>query len=231
MNNYIIEGIRNFDFSTYLKAMKVKYDSLELYLKNNDYHLYNDPNKNLVLEEWDNIIALTVKEAFLEENQEKRRALFSCLGPSRIFKEVTPKLLDRTVLSIQNKIWDQEGKESVEVIDDVYELYEIEQSKLVPTTTTWEANKKLRVVKCWCTTTGREYWIFVNHNDSIASHDAIKAIAWTFRVGIAKEDILEIYRQGDCLVIKAREGTEPLKDYQWWHLDKETYQSKLVAQS
>lgn len=254
MNNYIIGGVRAFSFNMYLAAMKVKYDLFELFIKENKIHWEMDPNKELIQESWDDIAPLTVQQAFEEKNQEKRRVLFSCIGPSKLFQSLKPKLIDRTVLEIKNKTWDADGKENIVDIKDVYELYEISESELFRGTEGGNSflrsrvSPMLRVVRCWCTTTGREYWIFVEDQVAMGRtiyqalpngkyeykkpmQNAIEAIAWTFRVGIPKEDISELYRQGDCLVIKTKKHATALPQDKWYHLDEETYRKKLVAQS
>ena len=173
--------------------------------------------------------------------------MFWCIGPSKLFKELNPSLIDRTVLKIKNKTWDATGKETIQLIDDIYELYELDEKILFPPTTLMSRinndYRKLRVVKCCCTTTGREYWIFIEDQVAmgIRMHingkyaqpmkNAIQAIAWTFKVGVLKNDIEAIYRQGDCLIIKAKANAQQLPPEKWYHLDEETYRTKLIAQS
>lgn len=251
--DYAIQGVRGFGLSTYMKAMKVRYSDMESFIREQQFSLEVDPNKDLILETWDSIEPLTMSEAFQERNQEKRRALFACLGPERIFKNSNPTLLDSTVLKIKNRTWDENGKEVEKEIEDAYELYELSFSELFPEhQIIWEIASpapRLKVVRCWCTSTGREYWIFVNDptdgrnprnmfnplTQAVENvqpiKTAIQAIAWTFRVGVSKEDIEEIYRQGDCLVVKAKKEAKQLPQEKWWHLDETTYREKLVAQS
>jgi hypothetical protein len=238
IGKYVIGGVRDFSFTTYLKALKVKYGTWELFIQANEIHWVYDPNKEIMQESWDQVEPLTVQEAFAEDNQEKRRALFGCLGAARVFGEMKPELIDRTVLKIENLTWDENNNPVKKSIEDVYELYQIEESKLFPPEVnvriTTNAAQYIKVVRCWCTTTGREYWIFVEENwwDVKGRFtNAIQAISWTFRVGVAKEDILELYRQGDCLVTKARDKAKSLPEEMWYHLDEHTYRNKLVAQS
>lgn len=221
--------------------MKTKYEDLSSFLRDNEAHWKGSPRLDYIKSEWDSIEPLTVSEAFLEPNTEKRRVLFGCLGPARIFKDIKPTLIDEKVLKVKNRTWDDKGNMKEKLIEDRYELYEMPLSKLFPEDQRnfgGREEETLKIVRCWCTSTGREYWIFVDDPfrwwmGSIGKriHNAIQAIAWTFRVGIPKEDIEEIYRQGDCLVVKAKELTQVLPERDWYHLDEETYIAKLVAQS
>lgn len=235
--NYVIGGIRGFNLNTYMKAIKVRYGTWEEFLRTNQANWEIDPHKDLIEEAWDEIVPLTVQEAFKEENQEMRRALFSYLGPARIFGEMKPQLIDREVLKINNRTWDEHNNPVDVPIEDVYELYQIEEAKLFPPDRPFLSGSNrvnmIKVVRCWCTTTGREYWIFVEDQWWATNQitRAVQAVAWTFRVGINKPDIQEIYRQGDCLVIKAKDGATPLDEEHWYHLDELTYREKLVAQS
>lgn len=243
---YIIDGIRGFDMDTYLRAMKVRYDELSLFQKAQGPHLDADPNRAFIEESWESIQPLTPEEAFREPNQEKRRALFSCIGPSRLFATLSPTLVNRQVLHLQNKTWDKNGRKKVTEIEDIYELYEIEEKELFKGVKEewWYKNNRtvLKVVRCWCTTTGREYWIFVENRKGQfwngernvfypVLNTALDAIAWTFRIGIEKDDIEALYRQGDCLVVKARAGAITRPEGDWYFLDGKTYRDKLIAQS
>jgi hypothetical protein len=93
-------------------------------------------------------------------------------------------------------------------------------------------------VRCWCTTTNREYWLYVPVEaasdakgwwslDENTKYDAIQAIAWTVRIDIENPE--RIYRQGDIIVVKRGEqSTIKSMDY---HLSKEQYLSLMYSET
>jgi hypothetical protein len=238
--NYVMGGVRNFDQNTFFRMLKSKYAEWEVFKRANIYLSHS--TFKLLEESWDDILPLSVSEALSEENLEKRRVMFSCIGPSKLFSEMEPELLSREVIKKKNRKWDEENNLFNEDFEDVYELYCIPGEKIFPLSARNIRNStSIYAVRCWCTTTGREYWIFVpetivyGERTSIFREQvdklkpsAIKAIAWTFRTGYSYDDIEEIYRQGDCLIVKPKEGAI---EQSLMHMDEKTYREKLVCES
>jgi hypothetical protein len=115
----------------------------------------------------------------------------------------------------------------VKIIHDKYELYKIKGDKLFPEEKSeWRrANADIYAVRCWCTTTEREYWIYVPRHIG-EMKDAIEAIAWTFQLNIGEPEAL--YRQGDIIIAEAGPKSKEVRPY---HLDKATYLKLLKVQS
>ncbi len=248
---YIIQGVRGFDMNTYYRAMKTRYPEWEVFIR--ETRPVEDEELALMKESWDEVKPIDIQEALGERNIEKRKALFSCIGPEKLFREMEPELLDTQTLKKTRKSWGEKNEEIMKDFDDTYELYRIPRKKLFPdvsnaaNTVAFTSIDDVYAVRCWCTTTGREYWIFVSPeaagikrgshvvNGQIVTepnkHDAVAAIAWTFRVGYKAEHIEAIYRQGDCLVVKTTPEAKLMDDWSWYHLDKQTYIDKLVAES
>ena len=96
-------------------------------------------------------------------------------------------------------------------------------------------------VRCKDTSTDREYLIWVNIRDVLSTNDksswsykdedlcAIEAIAWTIQVDVKEGDIDSILRQGDCILVKPKEGVEILSRPR--HLKVDEYRNLLVAES
>lgn len=197
--NYVIQNIKGFDFNTFCKAMKVRYGKYEDFIRNNK----TVPSLAGQLKDlWDDIRPLTAQEAFKESNQEKKRVLFSCIGPKRLFEEIKPTLIDRQILQKKNNRWNEKSKPYIDDIEDIYELYEVDEKSLFPEKYMDDDdlikshNEKYRVVRCWCTSTKREYWIWVDSH----INDAIEAICWTMQTSLLNPEA--IYRQGDVLIFK-----------------------------
>ena len=112
---------------------------------------------------WDDINPVTVEEAFSQQNLEARRTYFDSIGVINLFKSLDPKLLDRQEVVKTRQRWDENNEQYQVEYKDLYELYKIDGKKLFPE----EANKTgedrpipVYAVRCWCTTTNREYWIY-----------------------------------------------------------------------
>jgi hypothetical protein len=187
---------------------------------------------------WDDIKEVTVKEALQLKNTEDRRTYFDCIGPKRMFEQVKTKQLDRQVVKKKRARWDDKNKEYEYEFEDVYELYKIPYSELFEKPAEkWMRQDDIFVVRCWCTTTGREYWLFVPENGcsetnytekgSKITYDAIKAIAWTIRTNITRPE--RIYRQGDIIVVKASKDSVA----SGWtrHLSKDDYLSLMYSET
>jgi hypothetical protein len=58
--------------------------------------------------------------------------------------------------------------------------------------------------------------------------DAIDAIAWTIQTNLKEGDIEKIIRQGDCILLKKKKGTETNVVR---HLTSDEYRSLLVLES
>ena len=216
----------------------ISYDNALMYWKTL-YPSFSDFEKNVITQEglksfgehcaekWDSILPATVAIAMSEKNLEMRRLFFKSMGIEKVFKELEPILINEQIIEFQNHLVDINGNAYVKTILDKYQLYKILGDKLFP-----EENDKWRrsnadayAVRCWCTTTDREYWIYVPRWIG-ESCDAIKAIAWTFRINITDPEY--IVRQGDIIIAKASDKSEEIN---LRHLEKEEYIRLLKTQS
>ena len=102
----------------------------------------------------------------------------------------------------------------------MYETHEINGEKL-------GIEDKLYAVKCWCTSTNKEHWIWI---DEKYKDDPLNAIASTFMV---HENVIPhikaLKRQGDLLLLEMEEDVKP--EGEMVSLTKEQYFGLLVAQS
>src|SRR5690606_27261595 len=117
---------------------------------------------DFVNEVWETVTPITVSEALKEPALERRRVMFDCIGVAKLFKELDPLLLDKQTIHKVRTRWNEKNEPYKHQFDDTYELYQLDGSKLFPT----ESNNTMRTsngyaVRCWCTTTSREYWMYV----------------------------------------------------------------------
>lgn len=241
---YTVSAYRNFTLTEALRLWKSKYPEFVDFKKDVIKHDSHEDFGIFVHSVWDSIIPVTVDEAFKETNLERRRVFFDCIGIRRIFSELNPEMLDRQVITKKRTKWDEDNNQEEYIFEDVYELYKIPVQKINPdnidadVSVSWTTRRLFKdndiyAVRCWCTTTNREYWIYVPRDACNVAEDfkyfipdAIKAIAWTIRINIDKPE--RIYRQGDIIVVKVGEESK-----RTWprHLTKEQYLDLMYSET
>lgn len=243
--DYVVNNRSGFDLTTALKLWKTKYaDDYRDFQKEVITHESLNDFDQFVQECWDKIEQVTVEDALKIENTEERRTYFDAIGIEKLFKSLKPKLLDKQTIKKSRVKWDEEFNEYTHEFEDVYELYEIEATKMfskdrwgnIPTQNTY-------AVRCWCTTTNREYWLYVpreaalgatwwNRDSEDNKPDAIRAIAWTVRIDVPEENVEKIYRQGDIIVAKMKDSAKATETtFNPYHLSKENYLSLMYSET
>ena len=234
--SYIVSGQQDFKLTEALRLWKAKYPEFIDFKKDVIVHPSLEDFGKFVEETWDSIQPVTVEEALKIQNTETRRTYFDCIGVVQLFKSLDPKLLDRQVITKKRANWDDDNKESFRTFEDVYELYEIKGTKLFEKDRWGRDPNPVYAVRCWCTTTNREYWLYVNNEAATgnrwwgdrdgANYDAIRAIAWTVRIDITNPE--RIYRQGDIIVVKKSKSSVETREY---HLDKKQYLQLMYSET
>lgn len=235
-HEYIVEGTGGFNLSTALKLWKTKYKDFTDWKKDVAQSKHLHDFSNFVEECWKSIEKVSVKEAFVEENLDRKRVYFSCIGVVEMFKSLSPVLKDKQTITKNRAKWDDGNKETMYTFEDTYELYEIDGKKLFGKDKWGRQANSVYAVRCWCTTTKKEYWIYVNleaatgerwaNNVENTKFDAIRAIAWTIRIDITNPE--RIYRQGDIVIAEWSKDSKKCSPY---HIDKQQYLKLMYAES
>jgi hypothetical protein len=227
MSKIVIDNVE-FDFDNGCKLLK---------LKNGDECPFPQ------LEDfWNDIEPLTFKEIAQFENLEKRRIGINYLGLERLIESVKPRLVDAKTIKKTTSWVNENGEFETFDFDDTYELYAVSKDYFNEGLDGWSGMRNdVYYVRCKDTSTDREYLIWVdianvlrtNGKSSWSWNDedlcAIESIAWTIQVDVKEGDIESILRQGDCILVKPKEGAEILSQAR--HLNKEEYLNLLVAES
>ena len=232
---YIVNNQQDFTLSDALRLWRAKFPEFVDFKKDVIVHPNLEDFGSFVESVWDEIKPVTVEEALKILNTETRRTYFDCIGVVQLFKSLNPTLRDRQVITKKRTGWDDDNKEVVRTFEDIYELYEIEGSKLFEKSRWGQEANPVYAVRCWCTTTNREYWLYVNNqaatgerwwNGKNAKYSAIRAIAWTIRLDITNPE--RIYRQGDIIVAKKSENSKETSQY---HLNETQYLSLMYSET
>jgi hypothetical protein len=127
---YIVSNRTGFTLSEALSLWKAKYLDIKDLKKDMIIHESLEDFGNFIEEIWADIKPVTVKEALAKENAEERRVYFDCIGIQKLFRELEPVLVDRQVINKKRTKWDDKNDPVEYKFEDVYELYEIDGSKL-----------------------------------------------------------------------------------------------------
>jgi hypothetical protein len=200
---------------------------------------------------WEDVEPLTFQDALRLRNIEQRRIAINTLGIEEVVKNLDAELISRETIHKTTMYINAEGDLVNREFDDTYELYEIPSEILFADAETegrrtFTRNSNYHFVKCRCTSTDREYLIWVDIDQIYSANgigwgkdrekkkpNSIQAIAWTIQTDIPKGKIEKIIRQGDCIFVK------PLPQYyeeesKWRsvrHLTEKEYRELLVAES
>lgn len=224
---FTVRDVRGITHDDALKLWKTSYKSFDEFLKNVIIYESLSEFGDYVASVWSKIIPVTIDEAFSQKNTEHRRLYFDAIGIDKIFASLEPELINEVTLALNNERWDKDGKKYLQTGIDKYSLYKIDGRRLFDdVANSWQIDRSsVYAVKCACTTTGREYWLYVSPAIG-EKNSALEAIAWTCRVGITNPKA--IYRQGDIFVVKANDDSEECTPY---HLDAETYLKLVISQT
>lgn len=242
---YIVNNRSGYDLTTALKLWKTKYaDDYRDFQKEVIIHESLNDFDQFVSSMWPLIEPVTVQDALIQDNTEDRRVYFDAIGIEKLFKSLDPKLLDKQTIKKKRVRWDDELNEYDYDFQDVYELYEIEGTKLYDKDRWGNVPQPIYAVRCWCTTTNREYWLYVPRDAALGDRwwhsgeqaktkpDAIRAIAWTVRVDVQEEDIEKIYRQGDIIIAKMKDSANvTTHTFSPYHLSKEQYLALMYSET
>jgi hypothetical protein len=235
---YIVNGREGYDLTTALRLWKTKYETdFRDFVRDVTPHESLFDFRDFVESMWEEIIPVTVQEALSQANAEDRRNYFDAIGVEKLFKQLNPTLRDKQVIKKKRTRWDDNNDSFEYEFEDVYELYEMPADKLFDKDRWGRMRDPVYAVRCWCTTTNREYWLYVPMEAATGvrwlssqediKYDAIRAIAWTIRIDIENPE--RIYRQGDIIVVKRGEQSS-IKSMDY-HLGKEQYLSLMYSET
>jgi hypothetical protein len=187
------------------------------YFSQQEFDLYK-----FVVENFDTVKPFSYAEAFQLKNDAFRALVFSSIDITEMINELGNRRIKTDGINVKHQRWNSLGEEiGYEEFYNIYETYEVFGEKLGLT-------ENVYAVKCWCTSTNKEHWIWI---DEQFKDDPLQAIASTF---VVHENLIphikRLKRQGDVLLVETDDAdielTGPKRS-----LTKEEYFSLLVAQS
>jgi hypothetical protein len=175
---------------------------------------------------WKKVKSFTYEDIFQLHDFSIRRFAFNYVGVDVFMKKLKAKRIATEGIEVTNIEYDALGNKKLVKKHNIFEVYEADFNK-VQHFRSWRGEKQLRyAVKCWCTSTNKEHWIWVEEQ---YKDDPLAAIASTFRV---HENVIPyincLKRQGDILLCEMKRNVRPVGTIR--PLTKEEYFGLLVAE-
>ena len=172
-------------------------------------------------ENYDMVQPYTYKEAFECPLDFWKAIIFSSIRVSDMIKELGHTRIATAGRPVRHKQFSKSGEFlGYHEYDVIFETHQVDGRKL-------DLVNNIFAVRCWCTTTNNEHWLWI---DRQYSDDPLEAIARTFFV---HENLIpfikELKRQGDILLVELTQDIEPRG--QMVSLSKDQYFDLLTAQS
>jgi hypothetical protein len=175
-----------------------------------------------MLELYDTCEPYTYKECFLIKNEEYKNIVWGSINIVDMINELGKEMIAVEGKPVRHKQYNYDGEfTGYKEYDVIYETHKIDCAKL--------GVEDSYAVRCWCTTTDEEHWLWVSdeHKDS-----PLDAIAATFMVHKSvKPHIKEIKRQGDILLLDMKKEVNVPKGDPMVSFTADEYFGLLTAQS
>jgi len=184
----------------------------------NDFECDEFMDELLVI--YDKVEPFSYQEAFNIGNQEFQIMVFGSINISEMINELGHERINTVGKKVKHKVFDSYGNfTGYKDYDVIYEVHKVNGEKL--------KTDDSYAIKCWCTTTDKEHWLWIEDK---YKDDPLEAIASTFRI---HENLIphikELKRQGDILLVEMDSDIDPEGDIV--PLNAEQYFSLLTAQS
>jgi hypothetical protein len=149
-----------------------------------------------------------------------RNLIFASISIPELIEQLGSTRIKVAGIPVKQKKFDNDGKMTGWVeFENIYETYKVNGSNM-------GLSKPIYAVKCWCTSTNKEHWLWI---EEAYKDDPLSAIASTFRVHAnVIPYIKEIKRHGDVLLLEMTEQVKPTGKIV--PLTKEQYFGLLTAQ-
>lgn len=170
---------------------------------------------------YDMATPFSYSEAFRIDNEQFKSLVFGSIRVPEMIKEMGHTRIVAAGRPVKHKQFSKTGEFlGYREYDVIFETHRVSGAKL-------GLRRDVYAVRCWCTTTDNEHWLWI---DGKYKNDPFEAIARTFFI---HENLIpfikELKRQGDILLVELTQEVEPRGELV--SLSKEMYFDLLTAQS
>lgn len=166
------------------------------------------PIYNYFLDNYENTIPFTYKEAFEIKDENFKKMVFDTINITDLIQNLGATRIKTDDIEVSRKCFDKLGNTLPnKKYHAVYETYKIDCAKLISDSEFSDQYPFAYAVKCWCTSTNKEHWIWIQ---DIYKDEPLEAIASTFRF---HENVIpqikELKRQGDIMLVELNKEVIP----------------------
>jgi hypothetical protein len=156
---------------------------------------------DLIVNSYDTAEPYTYAEAFKLESETFKSIVFGCIRVPEMIRELGHTRIATAGRAVRHKQFAPDGEfTGYRSYDVVFETHRVDGSTL-------GLRDDIHAVRCWCTTTSNEHWLWIQDE---WRNDPLEAIAHTFQV---HENLVpyikELKRQGDVLLVELVQDVEP----------------------
>lgn len=221
-------------FNMYVQILKMKHSSYQNFYTREvlrEWTCEMNPHLITVLKKiervWQEVEALSFQKLFKIENLNIRRFSFNYVGVAEVMKTLNASRIKSEGILVKHYEYDLEGNKTIVEKHNIFETYEVNFNQ-ISDLRVWNRNlQKGYAVKCWCTSTNNEHWLWIENQ---YKDNPLEAIASTFRI---HENVIphikHLKRQGDILLCEMKRKVIPEGEIR--PLTKDEYFKLLIAES
>lgn len=189
--------------------------------------LYEIPHRDSIMyiytELFHKTTPYTYTEAFNTESRNLRMAIFEAINVQEMMKQLGSTRLAVKGIELINREYIPEVNKFKETpFTQIYELHKIDTTKL-------NLVEPAYALKCWCTSTEKEHWLWISSDFKDNILEAIASTCMVYPSMLGK--IKHIIRQGDIYIFEMLEEVIPKQDEVLTRLTAKDYFSLLKSQS
>lgn len=200
----------------YVRILKMRHSSYQNYIQREvtrEWKSELNPDLEIILatlkKHWNKVTAYTYNELFTLDDINIKRFSFNYVGVSEMMKALDATRVATDGILVKYYKYDTEGNKTIVEKHNVFETYKANLGKN-PALRRWSWDSRIvnaYAVKCWCTSTNKEHWLWIEEQ---YKNKPLEAIASTFRV---HKNIIPhikcLKRQGDVLLCEMKQKVIP----------------------
>ncbi|WP_345205110.1 hypothetical protein [Chryseobacterium ginsengisoli] len=210
--NHIIH-LPHYNLKKLVSILKLRHSSFQNFKTREverEWDQVNSPLFEKILDKieklWNKVEPIKFEVFFSDQNRNFKLFCFSYFGVGNLMKNLKAVKINEAKIEVNYFGYDDNGNEFLTEKMNHYEVHQVENEKLG--IFVWGGrNQYSYAVKCWCPSTEKEHWLWIEEE---YKNNALSAIASTFRI---HENIIPhikcLKRQGDLLICELKKTIPP----------------------
>ena len=199
----------------YVRLLKMRHSSFQNFISrevDREWTCSLNPDLKRILIRLEHLWAVEpayrFEDIFKLKNQNVRRFSFNYIGVSDMMKALNATRVATDGIKVKYLEYDKDGHSRTVEKHNVFETYQADLNQISDLKPRWNDEPNIAfAVKCWCTSTKNEHWLWIEEK---YKHEPLEAIASTFRI---HENVIPhikcLKRQGDVLICEMNKQIIP----------------------